>query len=548
MKRIVQNVVLILPLILSMVTSYSRPSSQNYQTYLWAHFNHLNKHDDVAEKSYQLLLREKPHSIVYEGYAHHLFQTEHYAQLVQLIPELEKSVPNNLDTQLLCAQALDLVGKRDEATKKLVTLSNQFPTNPEVVYYAAAAQAQSNQNDAALKIIDAYLANTPEHMKQFIFYFLKAQIYSAIGNKEAALENVKKSLELNTQFDQGWLLLGLIHELSGELDHALKGYHQCLNIMGSNELLERQIIQLQLRKQQQQFTNTSQAQYTKALELFNKNNYQEALVFVDATLKKGTHTPSRILKIEIFCRTGHVSQAIALLQEWALIDDRNETWYRALHILQQAGAPTNAILHTYNVLEKKNAKNWLPCAYQADLYLKTQQIQQAQNYLRKTLELCTDPKIRTRTSFQLALIAYQAQQWQALEKILKSAYELNHDFPPLLNLFAYYHATQTKQFDMAQKLIEKALAKDPRNPHFLDTQAIIWHKKKEFKKAYDTLVVVAQQVPHDSLIHYHLAKAAHHLGENSLAQSSVEKAIALSSNQKDKERYKNYLHAWNSRK
>lgn len=548
MKHPVNMLVMLMPLIFSMLIHCAKPSSQNYQTYLWAHFNHLNNHDDIAKECYKILLQEKPHSSVYEGYAHHLFQTEQYTALVAITPLLEKHVPNNLDTQLLCAQALELVGKRPEATKKLVALSNQFPTNPEVVYYAAAAQVQSNQNDAALKLIDAYLANTTENAKQFIFYFLKAQIYSAIGNKEAALENVKKSLELNAHFDQGWLLFGLIHELSGELDDALKGYNQCLNIMGGNELLERQIIQLQLRKQQQQLTDTSQAQYAKALELFNKNNYKEALVFVDATLKKGKHTPSRLLKVEILCRTGNVPQAIALLQEWALTDEHNDTWYRALHVLYQAGAPANAILKAYAALEKHNAKNWLPYAYQADVYLKTHQMQQAKNYLNKTIEFCKDPKVRTRTLFQLALIAYQEQEWQSLEKILNTAYDLNHDFLPLLNLSAYYHATQTKQFDKAQELIEKALAKDPRNPHFLDTQATIWHKKKEFKKAYDTLVVIAQHVPQDSIIQYHLAKAAYHVGEIALAKTCVEKAITLSNNHHDKERYKNSLQAWNAQK
>ncbi len=548
MKHVLPKFFILLSLLLSVVISFSANSFQTYQTYLWAHFNHLNNHDDVAQKCYTLLLKEKPHPSVYEGYAHHLFQTEHYAQLVQLIPELEKTVPNNLDTQLLCAQALELTGKREQATKKLITLSNTFPTNPEVVYYAAAAQAQSSNPDGALKLIDAYLANTPETMKQFIFYFLKAQIYSTSGNKERALENVKKSLELNTQFDQGWLLFGLIHELSGELDHALKGYHQCLNLMGSNELLERQIIQLQLRKQHQQLLDSSQTQYAKALDLFQKNKYQEALFYVDATLKKGKHTPSQILKVEILCRTGKVPQAIAILQEWALANDGDETWYQALHLLQQAGAPTHAILGVYAALEKKNNKNWLPCAYQADLFLRTQQTKQAKHYLLKSLELCQDAKKQTRIIFQLALIYYQQEQWQELEKTLQKGYELNHDFPPLLNIFAYYHATQKKQLEKAQELIEKALAKDPKNPHFLDTQAMIWYKKKDFKKAHETLVGIAQQIPQDSLVHYHLAKVAYRLGEMNLAKASVEKAITFSANKKDKERYNNYLQAWNKQK
>ena len=126
-------------------------AAQNYQTYLWAHFNHLNHHNDVAQKCYQLLLQENPHNSIYEGYAHHLFQTEQYATLANLIPILEKQAAQSLDTQLLCAQTLELVGKRSEATKKLIALSNQFPTNPEIIYYTAAAYIQDNQPDKSIK-------------------------------------------------------------------------------------------------------------------------------------------------------------------------------------------------------------------------------------------------------------------------------------------------------------------------------------------------------------------------------------------------------------
>ncbi len=505
-----------------------------YQTYLLAHFNHLNSNHDVAHRCYEQLLQQTQHPCIYEGYAHHLFQTEQFPQLITIVPLLEKHMPNNVDTQLLCAHTMEVVGKRQDACNKLTALSTQFPNNPEVIYHAAASLAQNNQNDAAVKLIDSFLSSTSESMKHFIFYFLKAQINAAVGNKEGALNNVKKCLELNDQFDQGWLLYGLLNELAGELDSAINGYNQCLQLLGPNELLERQIMQLQMRKHHQELTESNQELFKKAHDIFTAKNYEEALTFIDSILKKSNHLPSRLLKIEILCRLGKVPQALSLLQEWATADPHNEVWYKTLMLLYQAGAQPHNVLAVFKTLEKNNPKNMLPLLYQADFYIKNDQKQDAKLYLQKSLSLCTDHKIKARTLFQLALVLYDEQhQEEAMQKALEEACALSYEFPPAFNLLAYHYAT-TDHLDKAQECIGKALAKDPHNPHFLDTQAVIWHKKKEFNKAYDTLLVLSQQLPNDCQVHQHLAQTAHHLGQHTVAQQALKKAQTLGAQQKNK--------------
>ena len=368
-------------------------------------------------------------------------------------------------------------------------------------------------------------------MKHFIFYFLKAQINAALGNKEGALDSVKKCLELNDRFDQGWLLYGLLNELAGELDTAIKGYNHCLQLLGPNELLERQIMQLQMRRQHQELTHSTQELFKKAHDLFNEKNYLEALAFIESILKNSNHLQSRLLKIEILCRMGKVPQALSLLQEWASADPHNEIWYKTLILLYQAGAKPQNVVAVFKALEKNNSKNPLPLLYLADLYIKNDQKQEAKTYLEKSVALATDLKIKARTLFQLALICYEEHQEDRMQKILEEACALAYEFPPAFNLLAYHYAN-TDHLDKAQAWIEKALVKDPHNPHFLDTQAVIWHKKKEFNKAYDTLLVLSQQLPHDCQVHQHLAQTAQHLGQHTVAQQALQKAQALHSQQK----------------
>ena len=175
---------------------------------------------------------------------------------------------------------------------------------------------------------------------------------------------------------------------------------------------------------------------------------------------------------------------------------------------------------------------YLPLLYQADLFIKNNQTKEAHEYLKKSIALCNDPKIKARTLFQQALLLHEEGNNDVVQKILEDACNLAYEFPPAYNLLAYHYATHNGDLEKAQSLIEKALAKDPHNLHFLDTQAVIWHQKKEFDKAYTTLHALSQKLPNNCHVHQHLAHTARVVGQNAVAQQALQKVQALKEQQK----------------
>ena len=81
------------------------------------------------------------------------------------------------------------------------------------------------------------------------------------------------------------------------------------------------------------------------------------------------------------------------------------------------------------------------------------------------------------------MIAYDASDWNALNHLAQQTTELKTVYAPLMNLLAYYYESKGNNLGEAQRLIDIALKADANNAHYLDTQAQIFYKQKEYAKA-----------------------------------------------------------------
>jgi tetratricopeptide (TPR) repeat protein len=525
----------------------AKNDAEKYQLYLWANYNQLENRSAVAQHCYELLFRNHRCPYVYPGFLLHLMQTKQFDAIVRLIPVVEATQKQDFSTQLIFINALESLGKHNDVIQRLISLSKQYPEHPEIIFYTANIHAQNNHLNEAIQVIDSYLNHAPHSPKNFIFYFLKAQILSRAGNQEQAIINVKKSLDLHPQFDQGWLFLGMIHELAGNIDEALNHYQTCLNIVGTNPILEKQIFHLQLKRQQLTHHTGITQPFTEALNAYDQKQYQKSLHIINQTEILHNHMPSRLLKVELLCKLNNVDEAIALLIQWMHQEESNETWYRALHLLHKAGVTAAATLDAFSRVEQKNKNNILALLYKADIYLKMKDKDQAVTYLNKSLACAQHPLLQTKILFQMGLIYYHDQQWEKMCDVLIKGKDLQQNYPPLLNLLAYHYATKGNNLKEAEQLILKVLQHE-KNPHFLDTHALILYKQKKFDEAHAILSSIAQEIPKDSTALFHLAKTMRKKGLHQEARNTLENAVNYCSMETDKTKYQKCLQNWAQRK
>lgn len=516
--------------------------SEKYQLYFLAHYNQLEKNGDRAKRYYDSLLKNYNTPYIYPGFLFHLAQTEQFETIVKLIPAVEANKKNDLQMDMIIINAFQALNKSNEAINRLTTLSKNHPENPEINFYAASMHAENNRFSDALETIDRYLKQSPNSSKNFIFYFLRAQIYSRIGNYQLATTNVKKCLELSPGFDQAWLLLGLINELSGNLEDAVNSYQSTLKLLGPNPLLERQIMQLQVRRQQQAYQSGNQL-FKEALEAYNAKEYQKALHIVSTVPHKEQHIPSCLLTIEILCKLNKVDEALSYLRKKIEADHANDTWYRTAHLLYKAGVPSKNIIDLFSTVEQKHSTLLLPLLYKADLYLRLKDKDNALLYLIKASTQAQDSAIKTRILYQLGALYYENKEWDRMVAILLEGKKLNQDFPPLLNLLAYYYATGGKNLKEAELLMNIVLKKD-KNPHFVETRALILYKQKKYNEANKLLAALAKKIPQDATILYRLAKTMYKNGTIQAAYTTLQQAINFCSILDDKTKYQECLKRW----
>ena len=177
-----------------------------------------------------------------------------------------------------------------ESDDRYLKLANQFKTDQTIAFQAANIYMRRKEPENAIATIDSLLNNSPRKPNNFIFHFLKSQIYVQLNNKEKALESIKACLAMQPRFDKGWLLLALLEEQAGRLGEAIKGYTTFLETTtGGNHDIERHLLQLVFKqKLLQNNTKTamlSESCFAKAMRLFENKEYANALAQIDTCLQ-----------------------------------------------------------------------------------------------------------------------------------------------------------------------------------------------------------------------------------------------------------------------
>lgn len=534
-----------------MATIYiNATETSNLHRYIWANYNQFGNKPQVAQHWYSELIGSHAPLYSYKGYINFLYSTGKFKTIVTLIPSLEEAFKDDPDTQLMFARSFERLGLIKQADEKIIRLNNHFKTHQEIAFQAAQSYVRRKEPENAIKAIDDLLNNSPRKPNNFIFYFFKAQIQHSLDFKEDALKSIKIALDMHRNFDKGWLFYALLEEELGQLDQAMKGFTTFLELTGSNQEIEQHLMQLAFKQKILQKKNpaisSSKSCFEKALFLFDQQEFSKALKQVNMCLQDNPDDKeSTLLKVEILASSRDYAQAANLIKERLLKDPENQLWYRTLHLLCQAGLSHQKAIAILEDVCHQQPTRVLPLLYLADLHLRTHTIETSLIYQKKALEHSHEPMVKTKILFQMALIYYQTQQFDAMENVLKQGLALNTQFPPLLNLLAYHYASTGKELAQAQQLMDTVLQYSKKNPYYLDTQAVIFYQQKQYDKARDLLQYVTQKIPSNGCAHKHLAQAYYQLGDKTQAVSSLQQALNVASVDHEKNEFTQLLKQWN---
>ena len=519
-----------------------------------AHYSVAKKDYIQAKNRYHNLFLKQHHTAVplyaYRGYLLYLQGLGLYKEIVELAPRVEKSFENDPDILLLIAQAFAQRGSMRESTQRIIALSTRFKVHPEIIFCAAQIHLNNQDLPRALGLIDTLLNTPPHRPSDRIFTLLKSQIHMQLNQHQEAITTIQTCLELYPTFDRGWLLYAMLQEQQEALNLAITGYTTFLELTHQpNKQIEEHVLRLTLQQSLHEQRKKSLAPahtcLDSALHKFANHEYDAALLAVDACLKKNpTHVDGRIVKIQILASMQQYTQAGTLLTEWIAESPENPIWFQLMHMVCHAGLSYDQAYTMLTKLAHTLPNNLLLAIYLAEYATRTEHYPQAVAHCTHALKLTDNAKLQAILYAHLGLLYYYQEDIHHAIATLEQGTTLSATHAPLHNLLAYCCITHTHDISQATSHCQKALALEPDNPHYWDTQACILYEQQQYAPAITLLEKALQQRPNNPHMLEHLAKNLYKQGDNQRALATLQKAETYTYAAVDKKRIQSLYHAW----
>ncbi|KKQ32833.1 MAG: Tetratricopeptide TPR_1 repeat-containing protein [candidate division TM6 bacterium GW2011_GWF2_37_49] len=454
-----------------------------------------------AIKSFNSAFEMQPPIYIYEPYLKLLFEMGNLKKVIDIYSKntkkFEAKFKNNLDFWVVIAQALLVSNKDTEAGKIFGDLIKNFPDNEQVAYYHTMSMLKSNQLDKALTFLNDCLNKPIFKQKFFLFYFLRSKIYLQKSRHELALKDIEKSLKLFPSFDRGWLIQSMLMEHQGKVAEAINGYMQFLNIVGRDEMVEKQVIQLLFNQKRYDDAakylkklkgDTPEYYFNLALIEFNSGRLPQALKVVNTCLARSPLiSPARLLKIDILLSMNNFKGCLKFMEEWLSQKTLDTAAINTLMLLRKTPIQIQNVTKLLENVVAKNKYHIGLLAALADLYIEQKLFKKGVDYYKQIHDLTPNQELKSKVMFQMAYVHFSNDQLNQAKDVLNKAINDKNSLvdPQSYNLIAYIQAKQKKDLNKAEEMINKALESDKYSPVFLDTKGFVYLQKGLHHKALE---------------------------------------------------------------
>ncbi len=412
----------------------------------------------------------------------------------------------------------------------------EFPEDNFFALNLITTYLHDGEIDKANMILNQFLAFKNENKKE-IFYYIKARIELAQGEKDKAIENLKKAIELKPSFTEAIKTLASIYDQSGNYQKEQQLYEDILKKDPSNisalEMLGKLFSKLGLsykasdvyQKLLKLDPKNRFYQYEYAVSLLQSMRYKEATKILKNLYKQHPNNKTIGYLYGLALEASHDDVgALSVYKHVLRLDPKNPKLYeRIASILVDEGKyaeatpyiekglklnPFSAKLYIFKALILANQKHYITAKSFADQSIKL------------------DPH-DYRSYFIRAMIEDKLHRIDDEIKDLKKVVELEPKNAEMLNYLGYTMLLYKKDIKQGLDYVKKAIALSPKNPSYLDSLAYGYYLLKDYKKALTYSEEAYKLNKDDSVILEHLADIKLALGDKKEAKKLYLKALKI---------------------
>lgn len=430
----------------------------------------------------------------------HLFATNQFDAVVKAAENHRKHFgPDEWEVNYNCARALSFL-KQDAEAEKMFHEANRTAKKTwdkeQTAYAQAVFYIQNNKMAAALREIDAFLANTTPRAKHALFYFLKATIH--LNGKhpqyEIALAQLDKGLDLNPHFERALKLKALVLEQQDKKPELIAVLRQIIEV-DPQPALSKRLVSLLFEEGQldQAYATLSGLQektadhfYDLALISWRLKQNDKALSHVDQAIKLNAEfARARLLRLEILLTSDRKIEALNHLKTW-ITTGKDAKAFSILSML--AGSNTIAARDAIDLLESLQSQTTIQKevhSFLGDLHAMTGNYRAAEKSYRYFLRALgkTDKPMGLKAMYNLGFVQWkQGNIKEALAEVTK-AHSVDQKNALITNFLAFLYTQQgdRNKVKKAKELLQHAQNMDAGEDHIPHLPSLLAAQEQAYK-------------------------------------------------------------------
>ena len=428
------------------------------------------------------------------------FQEKRHDDCEALIRKILARDSANYDAMMLSGRLKLAQGETAKAMAEFEKLALVYPKAPYVHYQIALACLVNNETGKARSHLIEAVNLSPDFTDAIL---LLAELKIRTGDLSSTIVSLKQLIQRQPQVAKAWLLLADAYRAQDNLDDALSIYRRYEELFPRSPQVSFQmgLVYLQRGKRDEARKAFASAleqdpDYLPALDQLvaldvMEKHYAAALDRVGKEMEKHPKQPElRLLLAKVFLAQQDTKQAEAAL-------------LKAIEV-QADFQPAYLLL--------------------AQLYIKSNQREKA---LQELLAVVARNPKDVGALMIIGMIHDQAKDYSAARDAYEKLLAVNPKFGPALNNLAYLYSEHLGQLDKARELAAKARELQPADLFTTDTLAWILYKQNQYASALSLLRNIADKLPAEPEVQFHLGMAYYMMGEEEPARAAFQRAIQL---------------------
>ena len=352
-------------------------------------------------------------------------------------------------------------------------------------------------------LLDAEDNNYPHDL------FQMGNLYLRTGEREKAREYLEKCVAADSSLAEGYLLLGNIHQQENRWRQSLVDY---LNYLELNpEALTRLFDRL-------------------LLVSIRAEDFEASIALLESVLAdQDTSDLAREQLGTLYYHADRFEEALRLLEPLKQQKTLSDNGHYTLGFLYSRLERLDDAVEAFNKV-KAAQPDFLPVyLVLGRLYFNQKELDRAEGVFKEGLGLVPedDKENRREFTFALANVYHEQGHNSKTESYLKQVLEDNPDYAPALNYLGYFYAERGMKLEEARRLINRALEKDPKNGHYIDSLGWVLFKMGHTEEALGHIKASLKALGDHSEVYEHLGDIYHAMGQPEQAREAWSKSLEL---------------------